>query len=418
MATINLFPDATTGTDQKRFKWDHLPLTIQLLYNRILSKVMEHDAVFLTKDPSLPNPEAPNYYNINYCLALTAECKRNPALPDIDANTSDADVCLIDSDIDAFDYMNRPTFHYVRSFNPQNNVPVAGGDLLNLSIDIKSLTGGTLIWLYFYERMGIFKIAGALMDDYNYKGKYPISSRIGTDGKFANDYSELMEEISLLYRIGMSSNLRDRICAYQRVFGVTVENNLNADSEKNEGFMKTFNKLIEYMLEFYKAKQLAQAIQSGGGNGRSSVATQTSIRDTIIVLKQHFETMEYGRNLINTYIGIATVYATICLIRLVKDEIGIPRQYDAPEEFIPAAYDILVLKRPVTPSAVNRFSIYDNCASYGYRLLTDIQLADISQFRASSLNSPLDAWLNDVEGIVEGYNNAYKGIEEPAGAIV
>lgn len=50
------------------------------------------------------------------------------------------------------------------------------------------------------------------------------------------------------------------------------------------------------MLEFYKAKQLAVAIQITG-NGRSSVATQTSIRNTISVMQQHFESMEYGRNM-------------------------------------------------------------------------------------------------------------------------
>jgi len=222
-----------------------------------------------------------------------------------------------------------------------------------------------------------------------------------------------------LYRQGLSSNLRDRICAYERVLGVTIDNNMNIDTVKNEGFMKTFNKLIDYMLEFYKAKQLAQAIQNTNGTGvRSSVATQTSIRDTILVMKQHLEAMEYGRNMVNTFIGIATVYITICLVRLIKDEIGIPKQYDSPDEFIPAAYDILVLKRAVTAGTTNRFTIYDNCASYGYRLLTDIELADVGQFRTNAQNSPLDLWLNDVEGTVEGYNNAYKSVEEPAAAMV
>lgn len=109
-----------------------------------------------------------------------------------------------------------------------------------------------------------------------------------------------MEGISLLYGQGLSSNLRDRVCTYQWVLGVSIANNLNISSEKNEGFMKSFNKLIGYMLEFYKAKQLAVAIQSAGNTGRSSVATQTSIKDTIIEMNQHFETKEYGGNLVNT----------------------------------------------------------------------------------------------------------------------
>jgi hypothetical protein len=160
------------------------------------------------------------------------------------------------------------------------------------------------------------------------------------------------------------------------------------------------------------------AIQSAGSNGRSSVATQTSIRDTIIEMNQHFEAMEYGRNMINTYTGIATVYITICLIRLISNEIGIPKQYEKPEEFIPAAYDILVLKKAAASNNTNRFTIYDNCASYGYRLLTDIQLLNTTMIRPVSVGSSLDLWLNDVEGLVEGYNNAYRSVEEPAAAMV
>jgi hypothetical protein len=229
-----------------------------------------------------------------------------------------------------------------------------------------------------------------------------------------------MDMICTLHRTGISSNLRDRICLYQRVLGVSIENNLGVESERNSGFMNTFNRLIEYMLEYYKTKQLAQAIQTQAGTiqPRSSVATQTSIRDTISVLKQHFEPLQYGRNLINTFLGIATVHATLCLVNMLKAEIGIPAQYEKPEEFIPAAYDILVAKRSHTLNAANRFIIYDNCASYGYRLLTDIETIDLDKLTTIATGSTLDTWLNDVEGVVEGYRNAYSAVPEKVEAIV
>jgi hypothetical protein len=229
-----------------------------------------------------------------------------------------------------------------------------------------------------------------------------------------------MDMICTLHRVGISSNLRDRICLYQRVLGVSIENNLGVESERNTGFMQTFNRLIDYMLEYYKTKQLAQAIQSQSGNiqPRSSVATQTSIRDTINILRQHFEPLQYGRNLINTFLGISTVHATICLVKMLKTEIGIPDQYNKPEEFIPAAYDILVAKRSHTLRETNRFIVYDNCASYGYRLLTDIETIDINKLQAIATGSTLDTWLNDIEGLVEGYSNAYKAVPEKVEAIV
>jgi hypothetical protein len=262
--------------------------------------------------------------------------------------------------------------------------------------------------------MGIFKILGALLDDYNYRGKFTIS------GRKASGYSELMNMISSLHRLGISSNLRDRICLYQRVLGVSIENNLGVESERNSGFMNTFNRMIDYMLDYYKTKQLALAIQTTAGSTppRSSVATQTSIRDTITVMKQHFEPLQYGRNLINTFLGIATVHATLCLINMLKAEIGIPAQYERPEEFIPAAYDILVAKRTHTVNEANRFILYDNCASYGYRLLTDVETIQLGALTTIGTGSTIDIWLDDIEGWVEGYRNAYTALPEKVEAIV
>jgi len=312
-----------------------------------------------------------------------------------------------------------PQFQYRRlqsitpPFKDRNGNPLD----INFTFNTNSLTVGAVIWLYYYERMGIFKILGVLMDDYNYRGKYTISGNRQDKNGNVNNYSVLMDMVCSLHRIGIGSNIRDRICTYQRVLGVTIENNLGIESEKNSGFMQTFNKLLDYMLEYYKTKQLAVAINSAVQT-RSSVATQTSIRDTMNVLKQQFEPFQYGRNQVNTFLGIATVHATLCLVNNLRKEIGIPDQYERPEEFIPAAYDILVAKKPVTLNETNRFIIHDNCASYGYRLLTDIETADLTQFSTVSTGGSLDLWLDDVEGFVEGYRNAYSSLEEKVAAIV
>lgn len=399
------------NADVNRYKWFHLPLPLEVQFNNLLSRVISLDQDYIYGQNGV---SIPNYYNSNFCLAL-GECSA-PILFSA-GNSPILDPCQVNLDWEASGYLRRPMFHYERI----SNIDPANPPAYDFTLKIKSLTAGALLWLYYYERMGIFKILGTLMDDYNYNGKYPISAKItwnGSNDVFTNKYTSLMEGISLLYRQGLSSNLRDRVCTYQRVLGVSIANNLNITSEKNEGFMKSFNKLIGYMLEFYKAKQLAVAIQSAGNTGRSSVATQTSIRDTIIEMNQHFENMEYGRNLVNTFTGIATVYVTICLIQLIRNEIGIPNQYEKPEEFIPAAYDILVLKKAAASSSTNRYTVYDNCASYGYRLLTDIQLLNTTLIQPVAVGSVLDLWLNDVEGMVEGYHNAYKSVEEPASAMV
>jgi hypothetical protein len=332
------------------------------------------------------------------------------------ANTSESGQDCFDIELN---YFCAPSFNYTRKIS-LSELPTT--NKLDFSFQTQGLTVGSLIWLYYYERMGIFKILGALLDDYNYKGKYTISGNREDKNGNSNTYSILMDMISSMHREGICSNLHDRICTYQRVLGVTIDNQLGYDSTKNSGFMQTFNKLIDYQLEYYKTKQLAQAIQAQSITSpvqpRSSVATQTSIRDTINVLKQQFEPMQYGRNQINTFLGIGMVHATICLVNMLKTEIGIPDQYEKPEEFIPAAYDILIAKRSVTLNESNRYIIYDNCASYGYRLLTDLETIDLNQVSVIATGSSLDLWLNDIEGMVEGYKNAASAIPEGVEHIV
>ena len=419
------------NTDKNNFEWKDIEtFLIRSQYNEMLKTVIteyENQYALVPSSPSSKKPARPNFLNNNFCLTIQ-RCQGDIVVQVTGSKGGQKESAVLTSrqnwDLDCYEgeihWLELPQFIYLRklSLSTTNSPPSEVIGNLDFKLTLESLTVGAVIWLYFYERMGIFKILGALLDDYNYRGKYTIS------GDRANEYSRLMDMISTLHRAGLSSNLRDRICLYQRVLGVSIENNLGIESERNTGFMNTFNKLIDYMLEYYKTKQLAQAIQAQAQTGttqpqpRSSVATQTSIRDTITVLKQHFEPLQYGRNQINTFLGIATVHATLCLVNMLKSEIGIPTQYNTPEEFIPAAYDILVAKRALKLNESNRFIIYDNCASYGYRLLTDIETINLNKLTNIATGSTLDTWLNDIEGLVEGYRNAYSAVPEKVEAIV
>jgi hypothetical protein len=432
----------STDKTKKLLKWEEGVRTwfVRSQYNEMLQQVITKDAAFLsnikgakpfnTQSGSLP----PNYYNGNLCLALN-QCYREITPPTEPTSAPSSEVsksvksaanpsrelCL-DTHIDKSRLL--PMFYYLRNGSQIDVLNADGSTKATLisTLELKNqLPFGSVLWLYYYERMGIFKILGALMDDYNYKGKFTISSKSEENISFNSEaqYSELMDTICTMYRIGIGSNLRDRIALYQRVLGVSIENNLNVETEKNEPFMRNFNKLISYSLDFFQNKQLAQAIRDTNNQSfRSSVATQTAIRDTILVLQKNFEAFEYGRNRMNTFLGISMVYATICLLRMLKDEIGVPRQFNDPDEFIPAAYDILVAKKALTSNETNRFTVYDNCASYGFRLLTDIELIDANKLNTVAVGSELDAWVNNLEGTFEGYNNAFKSIQEPVGAMV
>lgn len=458
--------------NESYFQWKHIPYMERIQWNNLLHKVVQIDARMepdLTSNTGLKKAidfivdsrsgetldkpldgTIPTFYNQDFCLALTLcpEVKRKNSDPlPVDTGTgkptkaspiskvfqreaSEDGVILPDRvcwDVaseqngpvnDLYPYALKPYFNYHRQainiYSYSNGNPTEKKPNPIPGYDLQSLTVGSLVWLYFYERMGIFKILGVLLDDYNYRGKYSLSSQI-KNGELKNkQYVELLEHLSILTRQGLASTLRDRVSTYQRVLGVTIQNDLNIQSAENGSFMKNFSKLISNMLEYFNAKRLAMAIQNqnSGMQVRSSVATQTAILNTIKVLSQNLEVMEYGRNMIHTFTGIATVYVTLCLIRQIRDVIGIPREYDTPEEYVPAAYDILVLKKQGSPSDSNRYTVFDDCASYGYRILTDVQLAQLGNIRLGESNTEFDAWLSNVEEWVEGYNNAFKSIPD------
>jgi hypothetical protein len=374
------------------FGWSDIPFFIRDYYNYMLGIVH-------TKDIKSGFFKECKYYNSSNCLALI---NFNNDRIDVSGFSYCNDLLELEKNKKHVDARCFPAFEYKRGSIVVKDETGAG---IESSYTINQLGMGAVIWLYYYERMGIFKILGALLDDYNYKGKYTI--------KIQEDYAVLMEHISLLYRAGTANNFRDRITLYEKSLGVSLENSYGMVTTQNESFMKTFDGILKQALEHYAYRRLDNAIAAASAASRSSVATLTTIKDSLENLKSQFQPFYYGRNTINTFLGIATVYATLCLVRLIKSEIGISNQYTKPQDFIPAAYDILVMGKAAINTDSNRFIAYDNCASYGYRLLTDFELVNTSLFNPTSgVDDPLNVWINNIEPLVEGYQKAVASIKE------
>ena len=51
-------------------------------------------------------------------------------------------------------------------------------DPARVPVRIRRLFIGDVVWLFYFERMGIFKILGAILDDYATKGKHPCQTAI------------------------------------------------------------------------------------------------------------------------------------------------------------------------------------------------------------------------------------------------
>ncbi len=278
----------------------------------------------------------------------------------------------------------------------------------NPSIHIKRLFVGDLVFLFYFERMGVFQILGAILDAFACNGRLPISNGSIEPG-IRDDITALVLEVMVRQtKMGMSSSVRDRGYAYQTALGWASEGGrkLRLDTQVNTGFNTLFHKFIYHALEFYKDKRLAVAIRGTAAPvAPPSVATLITVSDTLDVLKKRFEAFDYGRNYYNTLSGIVWVIAGMSVIRELRTTLGIPPAYNDPHEYIPAAYDLLVMKRPVTHGETNRYLVHRECAKNGRDILLDLEVINHLD---RDPGKELENWLTQIEAKVEAYRTAYR----------
>jgi hypothetical protein len=262
---------------------------------------------------------------------------------------------------------------------------------------IKKLLQPDVIWLFYFERLGLFKILGAILDDFVYYGNHPIPT---------DDVTALiLEMMTRHFKTGNSSTSRERASTYRRVLGWQNMQHANLDLDKilvNSAFTRLFHRFIVLALAFYADRRLADAIK-GTVIQPPSVATIIAIQDTISLLKNSMEAFIYGRNYYHTLNSIVWVIATIDLVRRLKDDIGIPSGFVRLDQIIPAAYNILIDKKPINTTDPNRYKLHFECAQDARDVLIDIAGNAFNPDNTSDLK----LWLNLIEDRIEGYRAAY-----------
>jgi hypothetical protein len=263
----------------------------------------------------------------------------------------------------------------------------------------KRLHPADVLWVYFMgERLGLFRILGVILDDFATKGRYPIRTE--------RQEVLILEALVRQTKIGLSSTVRDRDSSYRRCLGWTSApgRKLGSQAQVNTAFSQEFHNFIRLALGYYNEKRLATAIRDSS-TSRVSTATLISIRQTLELLQDAFRPFEYGRNAHHTLAALVYAIGTLGLVQAIRDDLGIPTAYDQPEEFIPAAYDILVARQPITGGETNRYTAHYEAATFGRDLLLDI---DVLKVRDTKPEGDLETWLQTVEGHVEGYRTAYR----------
>jgi hypothetical protein len=277
---------------------------------------------------------------------------------------------------------------------------------------LKRLFVGDVVWLYYFDRLGINQILGAILDAYAYSGRLPISNGALEVG-IKDDIAAIVLEVMVRQvKMGLSSSVRDRTSLYRRAVGwsTDVGKRLTVDSHVNEGFSTLFHKFLTLALEFYRDKRLADAIQGANDiriGGNVSQATKTALAETIELLKKKFEPFYYGRNYNNAVSGILWTIAGLSVLRELASTIGIPSANRELHEVVPAAYDLLVLKRQIQSGEANRYILHRDCAQHGRDIL--IQMEAIN-FTGPGSDAILTDWINTIEPNVEAYRSAYRSM--------
>jgi hypothetical protein len=275
---------------------------------------------------------------------------------------------------------------------------------------IQRLFIGDVVWLFWLgERLGIFQILGAILDAYATNGKIPISSGSIDSGVRDDAIAIVLEVIVRQMSQGLGSRARERSSLFRTSIGwdSPLGKKMQLDTQVNTGFNAQFHKLIHGALDWYRDLRLAETIRGAAFQATTSTSTLVTIKETIDMLKKRFEAWEYGRNMNNTLSGIVWTIAGMSLIRELRTTLGIPPAYDQPHEYIPAAYDLLVAKRPITSGEANRYDLHRRLAVNGRDILLDLEVIDHND---TAISGELDSWLRQVESKIEEYRTAYRAL--------
>ena len=261
---------------------------------------------------------------------------------------------------------------------------------------ISTLYFADTTWLYYFDEMGVFKLLEIIIDDFSLNGKLPIP--------IDNIISQILEPMVLLIRSNSVIALKDRSSLYRRCLGWSLnkESVSNGDSVvTNTAFRNLFYKLISFVLSYYKDRRVTEVISSRN-NSSSSVETLSAIQNTIRLIRIAMEAFSYGRNFYITLHGIVLAIFTLNLVRQLRDVIGIPSSFRSLYQYFPAAHDILVSGKPITPSETNRYEIYSQCAIQIRRILLDLEVLDFEN------TEKLKAWLDLSEDSFESYRASHR----------
>lgn len=260
---------------------------------------------------------------------------------------------------------------------------------------VDALFAADLVWLFFHERMGLFRMLGALLDDFVTRGQLLLRN---------DDWSAyVLETLVRDTKMGVASRRSDRNSSYLRVLGWKLGTEPMAEVKVNTPFNEQFHTLVRVALRFYKERQVSETIGNKATVFSPSSATVTAVRTAVVELRNAFEPFEYGRNYLHALQGIATVVGGLALLRDLRRDLGVPAGLSHPEQYVPLLFDRLFPAEAGTMRQANRYTAHRDCAQAGRDILLDVHFLPEDE-------ATLRLWLGMMEPSFELYRAGYRSL--------
>jgi hypothetical protein len=280
---------------------------------------------------------------------------------------------------------------------------------------LRRMTIADLAWLYFFDRFGLFEMIGAVADDYDSGGRFPIVR--------GSLHATVLQQMIAAVRMGMSPKGDARRAAYERCLGWCLPSTIQPATPTSTGaapqppakqqqdgsagpnamFRTNFEDLLRAMLGYYRDRNFAQVMQ-GKNAGTAPAAMLATIGSLGRTVKSALDPFKYGAAYDTTVDGIVWAVASLSVLRDVRGELGIPMTRALPEHYLTAAYDLLVLKRLTPGPMSDRFSLHLDCANHARAILLTLETLDAM---ATGDGGEVETWIELMQPIVEGFANAY-----------
>jgi hypothetical protein len=261
---------------------------------------------------------------------------------------------------------------------------------------VDALFAADLVWLFFHERMGLFRMVGALLDDFVTRGHLLLRN---------DDWSAyVLETLVRDSKMGLASRRNDRASSFLRVLGWKPPAGEALSGVKvNTAFNEQFHTLVRVALRFYKERQVSETIGSRSTVFSPSSATVTAVRTATVELRNAFEPFEYGRNYVHTLQGVAGVVGALALLRDLRRDLGVPAGLSQPEQYIPLLFDRLLPAEAGSMRQANRYTAHRDCAQAGRDILLDVHFLPEDE-------GTLRLWLGMMESHFELYRAGYRSL--------